>query len=214
MFSMWGIEHYWLFILSSILLNITPGSDTIYILSRSVFQGKQAGLMSVYGIIAGSCVHTLLAGLGLSLILMQSAFAFNLVKWIGAGYLIWLGIRSLMTRHEAGTGLQQTSGQSLHNVFFQGMLTNVLNPKVALFFLAFIPQFVDPTQSMGALPFLLLGFTFSVTGLCWCLLLVFFSSKLAHRLQSSRVSRYMNRITGSVFVLLGLNLLRTTRTMP
>ncbi|MFD1886099.1 LysE family translocator [Paenibacillus wenxiniae] len=211
---MWGIEHYWLFVLSSVLLNITPGSDTIYILSRSVFQGKQVGLMSVYGIIAGSCVHTLLAGLGLSLILMQSAFAFNLVKWIGAGYLIWLGIRSLMNRQEAGTGLHPTPGQSLRKVFFQGMLTNVLNPKVALFYLAFIPQFVDSTQRMGALPFLLLGFTFSATGLGWCLLLVFFSSKMARRLQSSRVSRYMNRITGSVFVLLGLNLLRTTRTLP
>ncbi|WP_322903204.1 LysE family translocator [Paenibacillus campi] len=211
---MWGIEHYWLFVLSSVLLNITPGSDTIYILSRSVFQGRQAGLMSVYGIIAGSCVHTLLAGLGLSLILMQSALAFNLLKWIGAGYLIWLGIRSLMARQQSGTTIAHAPGQSLRNVFLQGMLTNVLNPKVALFYLAFIPQFVDATQSMGAVPFLLLGFTFSGTGLCWCLLLVLFSSKMARQLQSSRISRYMNRITGSVFVLLGLNLLRTTRTLP
>lgn len=210
---MWGVEHFWLFVLSSILLNMTPGSDTIYILSRSVFQGRQAGFMSVYGIIAGSLVHTLLAGLGLSLILMQSALAFNLVKWLGTAYLIWLGIRSIMSRQEATAKMQQAPRLPMRNVFFQGMLTNVLNPKVSLFYLAFIPQFVDTSQSMGPLPFLLLGLTFSTTGLSWCLLLVFFSSKMAGRLQSSRVSRYMNKITGSIFVVLGLNLLRTSRSL-
>lgn len=208
---MWGIEHYWLFILSSIILNITPGSDTIYILSRSVFQGQKAGLMSVYGIITGSLVHTLLAGLGLSLILMQSALAFNLVKWIGAGYLIWLGIRSILSKQDTAAQMEKSTQLPLRNVFFQGMLTNVLNPKVALFYLAFIPQFVDPSQNVGAVPFLLLGLTFSTTGLAWCLLLVLFSSKMAQRLQSSRISRYMNRITGSIFIVLGLNLLRTSR---
>ncbi|WP_046212977.1 LysE family translocator [Paenibacillus wulumuqiensis] len=208
---MWGIEHYWLFVLSSILLNITPGSDTIYILSRSMFQGRQAGLMSVYGIVSGSLVHTLLAGLGLSLILMQSALAFNLVKWIGAGYLIWMGIRALMARKEEGTMLKQVEQRPLRKIYLQGMLTNVLNPKVALFYLAFIPQFVSPSQGMGPIPFLLLGLTFSATGLLWCILLVLFSSKMSDRLQSSRVSRYLNKITGGIFVLLGLNLLRTSR---
>ncbi|WP_046225467.1 LysE family translocator [Paenibacillus dauci] len=208
---MWGIEHYWLFILSSILLNITPGSDTIYILSRSIFQGKQAGLMSVYGIISGSLVHTLLAGLGLSLILMQSALAFNLVKWIGAGYLIWMGIRALMARQEEGEALKHVEQRPLRKIYLQGMLTNVLNPKVALFYLAFIPQFVSPAQHMGPIPFLLLGLTFSTTGLLWCILLVLFSSKMSGRLQSSRASRYLNRVTGGIFVLLGLNLLRTSR---
>ncbi|MDQ1233148.1 RhtB (resistance to homoserine/threonine) family protein [Paenibacillus sp. SORGH_AS306] len=208
---MWGIEHYWIFILSSILLNITPGSDTIYILSRSIFQGKKAGIMSVYGIISGSLVHTLLAGLGLSLILMQSALAFNIVKWIGAAYLIWLGIRSIMARHESAQAMQAVDSQSNRKVYLQGMMTNVLNPKVALFYLAFIPQFVSPEQTYGAIPFILLGLTFSTTGILWCMLLVVFSSKMAHRLQSSRIATYMNKITGSIFILLGLNLLRTSR---
>ncbi len=208
---MWGIEHYWIFILSSILLNITPGSDTIYILSRSIFQGKKAGIMSVYGIVSGSLVHTLLAGLGLSLILMQSALAFNIVKWIGAAYLIWLGVRSIMARHEDNPSMQAVESQSNRKVYLQGMMTNVLNPKVALFYLAFIPQFVSPEQTYGAIPFILLGLTFSTTGILWCMLLVLFSSKMAQRLQSSRISTYMNKITGSIFILLGLNLLRTSR---
>ncbi len=208
---MWGIEHYWIFILSSILLNITPGSDTIYILSRSIFQGKKAGIMSVYGIVSGSLVHTLLAGLGLSLILIQSALAFNIVKWIGAAYLIWLGVRSIMARHEDNPSMQAVESQSNRKVYLQGMMTNVLNPKVALFYLAFIPQFVSPEQTYGAIPFILLGLTFSTTGILWCMLLVLFSSKMAQRLQSSRISTYMNKITGSIFILLGLNLLRTSR---
>ncbi len=208
---MWGIEHYWIFILSSILLNITPGSDTIYILSRSIFQGKKAGIMSVYGIVSGSLVHTLLAGLGLSLILMQSALAFNIVKWIGAAYLIWLGVRSITARHEDNPSMQAVESQSNRKVYLQGMMTNVLNPKVALFYLAFIPQFVSPEQTYGAIPFILLGLTFSTTGILWCMLLVLFSSKMAQRLQSSRISTYMNKITGSIFILLGLNLLRTSR---
>lgn len=208
---MWGIEHYWIFILSSILLNITPGSDTIYILSRSIFQGKKAGIMSVYGIVSGSLVHTLLAGLGLSLILMQSALAFNIVKWIGAAYLIWLGVRSIMARHEDNPSMQAVESQSNRKVYLQGMMTNVLNPKVALFYLAFIPQFVSPEQTYGAIPFILLGLTFSTTGILWCMLLVLFSSKMAQRLQSSRISTYMSKITGSIFILLGLNLLRTSR---
>lgn len=208
---MWGIEHYWIFVLSSILLNITPGSDTIYILSRSIFQGKKAGIMSVYGIVSGSLVHTLLAGLGLSLILMQSALAFNIVKWIGAAYLIWLGIRSIMARQENNPSMQAVESQSNRKVYLQGMMTNVLNPKVALFYLAFIPQFVSPEQTYGAIPFILLGLTFSTTGILWCMLLVLFSSKMAQRLQSSRISTYMNKITGGIFILLGLNLLRTSR---
>ena len=208
---MWGIEHYWIFVLSSILLNITPGSDTIYILSRSIFQGKKAGMMSVYGIVSGSLVHTLLAGLGLSLILMQSALAFNIVKWIGAAYLIWLGVRSIMSRHEDTASMQAVESQSSRKVYLQGMMTNVLNPKVALFYLAFIPQFVSPEQTYGAIPFILLGLTFSATGILWCMLLVLFSSKMAKRLQSSRISTYMNKITGGIFILLGLNLLRTSR---
>lgn len=207
---MWGIEHYWIFVLSSILLNITPGSDTIYILSRSIFQGKKAGIMSVYGIVSGSLVHTLLAGLGLSLILMQSALAFNIVKWIGAAYLIWLGVRSIMARQENNPSMQAVESQSNRKVYLQGMMTNVLNPKVALFYLAFIPQFVSPEQTYGAIPFILLGLTFSTTGILWCMLLVLFSSKMAQRLQSSRISTYMNKITGSIFILLGLNLLRTS----
>lgn len=208
---MWGIEHYWIFIVSSILLNITPGSDTIYILSRSIFQGQKAGVMSVYGIVSGSLVHTLLAGLGLSLILMQSALAFNIVKWIGAAYLIWLGIRSIMAKQEASPAIQAVTTQSNRKIYFQGMMTNVLNPKVALFYLAFIPQFVSPEQTYGAIPFILLGLTFSTTGILWCMLLVLFSSKMAKRLQSSRISTYMNKITGGIFILLGLNLLRTSR---
>jgi RhtB (resistance to homoserine/threonine) family protein len=208
---MLGIENYALFTLSCILLNMTPGSDTLYLLGRTISQGRQAGMISVLGIITGALVHTLSATFGLSLILMHSAMAFNVIKWCGAGYLIYLGIKAFRTPNANGSGLKLLNQAPLRKIYLQGVLTNVLNPKVALFYLAFLPQFVDVHNNYGALPFLLLGLTFITTGTIWCSIVVTFSALVAEKLKKNAVSRYLNKITGVIFIALGLKLLKTTR---
>jgi threonine/homoserine/homoserine lactone efflux protein len=209
---MFGIEHYWVFLLSGLLLNITPGSDTLFIIGRTVSQGKTAGLLSVFGIITGAFAHTLLAALGLSAVLMHSAMAFNLVKWIGAGYLIYLGIKSILTKQEIGKEVGPDSEGTKRNIYFQGLLTNLFNPKVALFYLAFLPQFVSADHSYGVLPFLLLGLTFITTGTLWCCLLVVIAGWMTRSVRKGSLGKVLNKVTGVIFVSLGLKLLGATRT--
>lgn len=208
---MFGIVHYEMFVVAGIILNITPGSDTIYILSRSIAQGQRAGIYSVLGIISGCAVHTLLAALGLSVILAQSAMAFMLVKLAGALYLGYLGITTLLAKD--GNLLSLTENvMSKRDIYLQGLLTNVLNPKVALFFLSFMPQFIDPQNSYGITPFIILGATFLTTGTLWCLLLVAFSSDVTAFLrQSGKAAGLMNKVCGGIYLLLGVKLLTAER---
>ena len=204
---MFGIINYSTFVLSSVLLNLTPGSDTIYILSRSIAGGRRQGIASALGISTGILLHTLLAAFGLSAVLASSVVAFNVMKWVGAAYLVVMGIRALLTKDSVfGTnGAQQ---QSTFTVFRQGVLTNALNPKVALFFLALLPQFVNPNQTYGPLPFVVLGFTFFVTSTLWCLVLAYGSSFVNRWLKKPKAQHIANRLTGVIYILLGLNILR------
>ncbi|SHJ17221.1 LysE family translocator [Propionispora hippei] len=208
---MFGMVHYEMFIIAGIILNITPGSDTLYILSRSIAQGRKAGIYSVLGITAGCAVHTLLAALGLSVILAQSALAFMLVKTTGALYLAYLGITTLLAKNS--TLVSPTDQvKSTRETFLQGLLTNVLNPKVALFFISFLPQFIDPQNSYGIVPFILLGITFLTTGTLWCLFLVFCSSRVTTLLrQGSKAAARMNKLCGGIYLLLGVKLLMAER---
>jgi threonine/homoserine/homoserine lactone efflux protein len=208
---MFGIVHYEMFLIAGIILNITPGSDTIYILSRSIAQGRRAGIYSVLGISSGCAVHTLLAALGLSMILAQSAMAFMLVKMAGALYLGYLGITTLLTKNNALISLTENT-MSNRDTFLQGLITNVLNPKVALFFISFLPQFIDPQNVYGIVPFILLGVTFLTTGTLWCLVLVFFSARVTAFLRrSSKAANMMNKICGGIYLLLGAKLLTAER---
>src|ERR1700732_1591251 len=143
---MFGIHDFPLFLAAGILLNLTPGPDTAYILGRSIAQGRSAGVASAFGIMVGSIFHTCAAALGLSAILAASAWAFTAIKLIGGGYLLFLGIRMIVQRAEQlnlPSGFRRRTSAA---AFRQGVLTNVLNPKVALFFLAFLPQFIDPAS--------------------------------------------------------------------
>ncbi len=208
---MFGIVHYEMFLIAGIVLNITPGSDTIYILSRSISQGRRAGIYSVLGIISGCAVHTLLAALGLSVILMQSALAFTIVKAAGALYLGYLGITTLLAKDNA-LALQTGNVMSAQDIYLQGLLTNVLNPKVALFFISFLPQFIDPQNSYGIIPFIVLGATFLTTGTLWCLLLVLSSSGVTAFLrENTKAATLMNKICGGIYLLLGVKLLTAER---
>jgi RhtB (resistance to homoserine/threonine) family protein len=208
---MLGIEHYSIFILSGLILNITPGSDTLYILGRTLSQGRIAGVVSVLGIVSGAFVHTILAAIGLSIIIMESAIAFNMVKWLGAGYLIYLGTKTLLSKKPENVNIERQEKKLVKKIYLQGFLTNLLNPKVAIFYLAFLPQFIAADNAYGTLPFIILGLTFITTGTIWCMILVIISERMTRILKKSKISRYLNKVTGLIFIFLGLKLLRESR---
>ena len=201
---MFGIIHYEMFLAASIILNMTPGSDTIYVLSRSIAQGRRTGIYSVLGTSAGCVVHTVLAALGLSVILAQSAVVFMMVKIAGAVYLGYLGLTMLLAKDTLAAAPSQAA-MSPKDTFWQGLIIDVLNPKVALFFLSFLPQFIDPQNSYGIIPFLILGLTFIVTGALWLLGVVYFSAKVTTLLRKK--TNAMNKVCGSIYILLGAKLL-------
>jgi threonine/homoserine/homoserine lactone efflux protein len=205
---MLGTHDMWTFLLASFLLWITPGPDTMYIVTRSITQGRWAGILSSLGTGTGIIVHTLFAAFGLSAILAASAGAFAAVKVCGACYLIYLGVTALFKRsaHPTVTAQPAMSGA---RIFRQGFITNLLNPKVAIFFLAFLPQFVDPAADLGPIPFLILGAAFVSGGTLWCILVAVFASGVtqAIRRNPACISR-LDRIAGCVYIALGLNLLR------
>src|SRR5574342_836001 len=207
---MFGIINFEVFLIAAILLNLTPGTDTMYIVSRSISQGRTAGIYSALGISAGIVVHTFLAAFGLSVILLQSAFLFNLIKIAGAIYLAYLGIKMILSKNETKEQ-QSLPKQSNKKIFLQGMITNVTNPKVALFFLAFLPQFIHTQSGVSTpTPFIILGLTFTLTGGIWCFITAYFSSMATSRLRgNSKVSTVLNRLTGIVFIAMGIKLLQT-----
>lgn len=202
---MLGIEHYGLLIVTALALNISPGPDSLYILARTVQQGRRAGIWSLLGINAGCLVHTLAVATGLSALLAASATAFTVIKLLGALYLVWIGVQALRSKT---LSLRENVEQASYlTIFRQGLLTNVLNPKVALFFLALLPQFVSGDGQHGVLPFLLLGFSFIVTGTLWCLVLVFAADRLTARVRRSpRLGQWLNRGVGALMIGLGLRL--------
>jgi len=203
---MYGIQHFSAFILACVALNLTPGLDTFYILARSGREGRAVGVGAALGINAGCLVHTVAAVVGLSALLMTSALAFAVLKYIGAAYLCWIGLRMLLIR-QAKPKATVTRGKGFTAAFRQGMLTNVLNPKVALFYLAFLPPFVSMQAPHARFGLLLLGLSFIGTGLCWSMVLAMLGAGI-HRLLLSRpdVATWMDRICGGVLLGFGVNL--------
>lgn len=199
-----GIQHYEAFLLAGILLNLTPGNDTIYILSRTIAQGRKAGIMSVLGIATGSLVHTMFAAVGLSVIIAQSPVLFDIIKYAGAAYLFYIGIRMILTRSSV-IKLDQPENEKYKKIYWQAVLTNVLNPKVALFFISFLPQFIDPAYTSHYLSFIVLGLSFTVTGTLWCLVLAFFASFIsASLIKSKTAAGYITKACGFILVGLGV----------
>ena len=207
---MFGIHDFALFLGAGILLNLTPGPDTVYILGRSIAQGRESGIASAFGISIGSIFHTCAAALGLSAILATSAVAFGTIKIIGAGYLIFIGIRMIFDRRKQLSLPSSFRRRTTMAAFRQGILTNILNPKVALFFLAFLPQFIDPASNTKVPAFIFLGLTFVTTGTVWCLVLAWFASAFSQCLRNNEtISQWLNRTAGALFVFLGLRLATT-----
>jgi threonine/homoserine/homoserine lactone efflux protein len=212
---MFGIHDLALFVVSGILLNVMPGPDSLLIMSRSATQGWRAGCSAALGIGTGTMVHVLAAALGLSALLATSATAFTVVKWVGAAYIVWCGIGMLRARRRAEPAADaapvapaaEGASLSYRRIFAQGFLTNVLNPKVALFFLAFVPQFISADAPNKALAFIILGCIFNFNGMLWCNGLAVFTAFASAKLKvKPLVALWLNRVTGGLFLALGVRL--------
>jgi threonine/homoserine/homoserine lactone efflux protein len=208
-----GTQHLWLFIVSGLLLNITPGPDSLFIMARSATQGWRAGIVACWGVGSGVFVHVFAAALGLSALLATSATAFTLVKVVGAAYLVWIGIGMLRAKGEAPRSTDAAPRVLRYrDIYRQGFLTNALNPKVALFFLAFVPQFIAPDAPSKPLAFIVLGAIFDVNGMLWCHALALFTAFASSRLKVGRsVGLWLNRTMGAMFVALGARLALASR---
>ena len=204
------------FIAAGLLLNLTPGPDVLYIVSQSLRSGARAGIVAGLGITAGCFVHIAAAALGLSALMATSATAFTVLKWVGAAYLMWLGLSLLLARRSSlsllapdliAAKVQYVRARGLKSIFFRGFLTNVLNPKVALFFLAFVPQFIAPSVENKALAFVLLGVLFNFNAFFVNTGWAFVTAWLARRADPVQRSLFwLDKVAGLLFVGFGLKL--------
>lgn len=194
-----------LFLIAALGLVIIPGPSVMYIIACSVDQGRQAGMISALGIAAGNIAHVTAATLGLSALLMSSALAFMAVKYAGAAYLIYLGIRTLLTRAEHQPA-SVTAPRKLRRIFSQGLLVNLLNPKTALFFLAFLPQFVDPARGTITGQILLFGGLLALLGICSDNLYALLAGTAGAWLKGNqRFLRAQRYVAGSMYIALGIS---------
>lgn len=213
---MFGIDHLLLFAAAGILLNLTPGPDVLYIVTHALRSGARAGMVAACGITAGCFVHIAAAALGVSALMAASATAFTVLKWAGAAYLVWVGVGMLLARKVDGAawvspGPDVARGaSSLKRIFLQGFWTNALNPKVALFFLAFLPQFISPGVESKTMAFLFLGLVFNFNGLWVNLGWALAAAWLAGRVGAvQRGMHWLERAAGAMFVGFGLKLALT-----
>ena len=193
------------FLFAAFMLNIAPGPDMLYVIGRSLGQGRKAGIVSALGIFVGCWVHILAAAFGIAALLRSSPVAFNMVRYAGAAYLVYLGTKMIVQRNNLAQ--QQPKPARLTSIFRQGVITNVLNPKVALFFLAFLPQFVDAHRGSVVWQILLLGLIFNVGGTAVNLGVAYAGGTLGELLRrNARFARMQQWFTGLVFIGLGARL--------
>lgn len=213
-----GIEHLGLFVVTGLLLNLTPGPDVLYIVANGLREGWRAGVVAALGITAGCFVHIAAAAIGLSALVAASATAFTLLKWVGAAYLLYVGLAMLLRRKSAaGQPVLRDGpvvggrGISLRRVFVQGFWTNVLNPKVALFFLALLPQFIDADAPNKTGAFVFLGAWFVVQGFAFLALFVWLVAPLRRWQPRPAVTRGLHLAGAGLFALLAARLALTER---
>jgi threonine/homoserine/homoserine lactone efflux protein len=201
-----GAASIGLFGAAALLLLLTPGPAVLYIVARSVAQGRLAGLVSVCGITTGTLVHVLAAALGLSALLASSALAFGVVKYAGTGYLIYIGARRILSRSDAPAASVEQPRRSLGRLYRDGFVVNLLNPKTALFFLAFLPQFVDPSRGGAASQIVFLGLLFALMGLISDGLYALAAGAAGRWVRGNgRALRWERYVTGGVFIGLGVS---------
>lgn len=212
------LDQLLLFIAAGLLLNLTPGPDVLYVVSNALRGGARVGVVAALGITAGCFVHIFAAAVGVSALMAASATAFTVLKWLGATYLVYVGVRLLLSKAESAIKLEAASaistratGQNgLKTIFLRGFWTNALNPKVALFFLAFLPQFITPAMDNKPLAFLLLGLLFNFNGMWVNIGWALTAAWLARRVDAvQRGMHWLDRIAGAMFITFGLKLALT-----
>lgn len=206
-----GIENLITFIVTALFFIMTPGIDTIFVLNKSISQGRRSGVYAALGVNTGVLTHTFFAAIGLSMVIAKSAFAFAVIKYIGAIYLIYIGFLKYKNKEDLFPANHENrvrkSGKS---DFWSGFLTNSLNPKVALFFLAFFPQFINPTQLENPIPFILLGTTYAIIGIIWYLILTLFAGVFSEKIKSNPNAEFwFNKLSGFVFIVMGIKIALT-----
>ena len=212
------IDQLLLFVAAGLLLNLTPGPDVLYIVSNALRAGARAGMVAALGITAGCFVHIFAAAVGVSALMAASATAFTVLKWLGTAYLVYVGLRLLFASNQSAMKIEAneayltgaTGPKRLKTTFLRGFWTNALNPKVALFFLAFLPQFIAPGVVNKPLAFLLLGLLFSFNGLWvnigWALAAAWLAGRAT---LVQRSMRWLDRIAGVLFISFGIKLALT-----
>ena len=218
-------QHWLLFAVAGLLLNLTPGPDVLYIVTHGMRSGARAGMVAALGITAGCFVHIFAAALGVSALMAASATAFNVLKWLGAAYLVCVGLRMVLARapsegdqsaiYSIANNDRRTGASALKRLFFQGFWTNALNPKVALFFLAFVPQFITPTMDNKPLAFLLLGLLFNFNALWVNMGWALAAAWMARRIKAVQRGMYkLERVAGVMFIGFGLHLAFSSPSKP
>jgi threonine/homoserine/homoserine lactone efflux protein len=202
-----GIVNFYLFLASAFFIIALPGQDFFYVLSRGVAMGKRAGVISAFGISVGILVHTLLAAFGLSVVIQASALAFNIIKYAGAGYLLFLGIKTLRSNgnmFEADTAAKPVQARG---IFVQGVLTNVFNPKALIVFIAFLPQFIDGQISNPISQFLILGLILAGIAIVWFSIVGYFAGLIGSVARKNRfLQHFIKYASGLLLIVLGLRL--------
>jgi threonine/homoserine/homoserine lactone efflux protein len=206
---MFDTNKLYLFISAALLLNITPGADMLYVIARSLSNGIKGGIVSSLGIAVGCLIHILLAILGLSALISNSSLAFEIVKYLGASYLIFLGLKLLIQKNERlnFTNLKLNENRKLSSIFKQGIITNVLNPKVILFFLAFLPQFVNKELPNINIQLLFLGFFFTTSGTIVNIIVASIIGTISIRLRDyPKLWLIQEKVSGLLIIAIGLKL--------
>jgi len=209
---MFDFQNPYLFFITTLLLNLTPGNDVLYVASRSVSYGIKAGIVSALGIFTGCFVHIMAAVLGLSIILSKSAYLFQLIKYAGAAYLVYLGIRALLSKQPVDPKNEKTGNANFSTLYEQGMLTNILNPKVAIFFLSFLPQFINQASSFFKVQLFTLGIWFNIQGTIVLILMACLLGKTKDFFGNNpKVWAIKEKITGFILIGLGIKIAFTKK---
>lgn len=203
-----GIENFIAFLVATVLFVLTPGIETVFLINKSISQGRRSGVYTSFGLNTGALVHTLFGALGLSIMVAKSAIFFALIKYLGAAYLIYLGVAKVMSKKGliADTNEEQKK-DSAKSSFTSGFVTNILNPKVALFFIAFFPQFISPAEIENPVPFIVLGVIYATMTTVWYLVLTSFAGSFSTKIkENEKIGVRLNKVSGAIFVLMGLQI--------
>lgn len=199
-------ENFYLFLVASLMLNLTPGNDMLYVISRTLSSGIKGGIFSVIGVCLGCLFHIVFAVVGLSALIMKFSIAYDIIRYTGTAYLIYLGITSLFNKNKLLAVESRNQKPASSILITQGIITNVLNPKVALFFIAFLPQFINPNSEQTWAQLLGLGLWFDVQGCLLLVVIVVSVGKANILLKNTSFWSYQKKITGLILIGLGLNM--------